>query len=99
VASPTPTICECMDVQTTDTETTITIESRRWRIRGLERNTAMGVMKVNIMVFHERTDRFHVDTFDLYHARSRRTFTAEAAEEIGAAEPQLRSDLGQVLLK
>ena len=56
-------------------------------------------MKVNLMVFNTRTDRFHVDSFDLYHARSRRTFLAEAAEEIGAAEPQFRSDLGQVLLK
>ena len=99
VVSPAPNISDGLDVQATDTETTITIESRRWRIRGLQRNTASGVMKVNIMVFHERTERFHVDTFDLYHARSRRTFTAEAAEEIGAAEPQLRSDLGQVLLR
>ena len=73
--------------------------SRRWRIRGLDRNTVSGVMKVNLMLFNERTDRFHVDTFDLYHARSRRTFLAEAAEEIGGAEPQLRSDLGKVLLK
>ncbi|MEO8271604.1 MAG: hypothetical protein ABI557_17915, partial [Aureliella sp.] len=46
-----------------------------------------------------RNDLFHVDTFDLYHARSRRTFLAEAADETGAAEAQLRSDLGQVLLK
>ena len=98
-ASPTPAASDGLDVQASDTETTITIESRRWRIRGLDRNTMAGVMRVNVMVFNERSDRFHVDTFDLYHARSRRTFLAEAAEEIGAAESQLRSDLGQVLLK
>ena len=58
-----------------------------------------GVMKVNLLIYNERTDRFHVDNFDLYHARSRRTFTMEAADEIGASESQLRSDLGRVLLK
>ena len=97
--TPAPRASEGLDVQASDTETTITIESRRWRIRGLDRNTVVGVMRVNVMVFNERSDRFHVDTFDVYHARSRRTFLAEAAEEIGAAESQLRSDLGQVLLK
>ena len=56
-------------------------------------------MKVNLLIYNERTDRFHVDNFDLYHARSRQTFTMEAADEIGASESQLRSDLGRVLLK
>ena len=56
-------------------------------------------MKVNLLIYNERTDRFHVDNFDLYHARSRRTFTMEAADEIGASEAQIRSDLGRVLLK
>ena len=78
---------------------TITTEWRRYRIRGLERNTLPGVMKVNLLIYNERTERFHVDNFDLYHARSRRTFTMEAADEIGSSESQLRSDLGRVLLK
>ncbi len=56
-------------------------------------------MKVNLLIYNERTARFHVDNFDLYHARSRRTFTMESADEIGASESQLRSDLGRVLLK
>jgi hypothetical protein len=81
----------------TDTEVTIEIETRRWRIRGLDRNTISGVMKVNVLVFHN--GRFHVDTLDVYHARSRRSFLAEAADEVGAAEGTLRSDLGRVLLK
>lgn len=99
LTSPVPAANDNLDVISSNTETTITIETRRWRIRGLDRNTVAGVMKVNVMVFNTRSDLFHVDTFDLYHARSRRTFLAEAAEEIGAAEPQLRGDLGQVLLK
>ena len=56
-------------------------------------------MQVNLLTYNERTDRFHVDSFDLYHLRSRRTFTLEATDEIGASESQLRSDLGRVLLK
>ena len=101
--SPLPRQCrrsvDEFEVESTEAETTITIETRRWRIRGLERNTIPGVMKLNIMVTNTLSERFHVDSFDLYHARGRRTFLAEAADEIGAAEPQLRGDLGRVLLK
>ena len=78
---------------------TITIETRRWRIRGLDRNPTIGVLKLNVMVFNERSDRFHVDTLDLCHARSRRVFLKECGEEIGVSERELRHDLGRVLLK
>jgi len=98
-ASPVPIKLDDLQVTTTVDEITITTEWRRYRIRGLERNTLPGVMRINILVYNERTERFHVDCFDLYHARSRRMFTMEAADEIGADESQLRSDLGRVLLK
>ena len=99
LASPVPIKLDDLQVTLTATEITITTEWRRYRVRGLERNILPGVMKVNLLIFNERTDRFHVDNFDLYHSRSRRVFTAEAADEIGADESQLRSDLGRVLLK
>ncbi len=51
------------------------------------------------MVFNDRNDRFHVDTLDLYHARSRRVFLKEAGQEIAVSEHELRGDLGRVLLK
>ncbi len=98
-ASPVPIKLDDLQVTVTAADITITTEWRRYRIRGLERNKLPGVMKVNLLIYNERTDRFHVDNFDLYHARSRRTFTMEAADEIGASESQLRSDLGRVLLK
>ena len=98
-ASPTPAIIDDVQVERSETEVTLTIESRRWRIRSLERNTTIGVLKVNVMVFNDRNDRFHVDTLDLYHARSRRVFLKEAGEEIAVNEHELRSDLGRVLLK
>jgi DNA primase len=99
IASPVPIKLDDLQVVTTEDEITITTEWRRYRVRGLERNTMAGVMRVNLLVYNERTDRFHVDCFDLYHARSRRMFTMEAADEIGADEAQLRGDLGRVLLK
>jgi len=51
------------------------------------------------MVFNERNERFHVDTLDLYHSRSRRVYLKEAGEETALSENELRSDLGRVLLK
>ena len=51
------------------------------------------------MVFNDRTDRFHVDTLDLCHARSRRVFLKECGDEIGVGESDLRSDLGRITLK
>jgi DNA primase len=96
-ASPVPVFAEELPTTVTDTEVTIEIENRHWRIRGLDRNSIGGVMKVNLLVTHN--EHFHVDTLDLYHARSRRSFLAEAAHEVGAAENTLRTDLGRVLLK
>ena len=99
IASPVPAPVDDLPVDTDDHQTVITIENRRWRVRGLDRNTTIGVMKVNVMVFNERTDRLHVDTLDLCHARSRRLFLKECGEEISVSENELRSDVVQVLLK
>ncbi len=48
-------------------------DARRWRVRGLPKNLAVGVLKVNVMVSDEE-GRFHVDTLDLYAARARAVF-------------------------
>jgi hypothetical protein len=97
--SPVPAAVDDLDVEQSATEVTIAIEDRRWRVRGLDRNPTIVVLKVNVMVFNDRTDRFHVDTLDLYHARSRRVYLKEAAEEVGGSENDLHRDIGQVLLK
>ncbi len=99
LASPTPTPIDDIDVAQSETEITLRIETRRYRVRGLDRNTTSGVMKINLLVFNERNDRFHVDTLDLYHSRARRVFLKEASEETAISESELRSDLGRVLLK
>ncbi len=61
----------------TETEVVLTFATRKWRIRGLPKNLAVGVLKVNVMV--SENDMFHVDTLDLYQARSRGLFVQQAA--------------------
>ncbi len=73
-------------------------DARRWRVRGLPKNLAVGVLKVNVMVSAE-DGRFHVDTLDLYAARARAVFVQQASSELGIAEGVLKTDLGRVLLK
>ncbi|MFN9503672.1 MAG: CHC2 zinc finger domain-containing protein [Rubrivivax sp.] len=73
-------------------------DARRWRVRGLPKNLAVGVLKVNVMVSAE-DGRFHVDTLDLYAARARAVFIQQAAAELGAGDGLLKTDLGRVLLK
>ena len=72
-------------------------KARRWRVRGLAKNLAYEVLKVNVLV--AVAQNFHVDTFDLYAARARAAYLTQAAAELGAAEDVLKSDLGRVLLK
>jgi DNA primase len=73
-------------------------QARRWRVRGLPKNLAVGVLKVNVMVSAD-DGRFHVDTLDLYAARARAVFIQQAVSELGRSEGVLKTDLGRVLLK
>src|SRR5690606_21944339 len=57
-----------------------------------------GILKVNLLVRREGAG-FHVDTLELYSARHRTAFVKMAAEEVGAEERVLKSDLGGLLLK
>jgi hypothetical protein len=83
--------------ETNEAETVITFGDRRWRIRGLARNLAYDVMKVNLLV--ACGEAFHVDMLDLYNARARASFLAQAAIELQMGEPVLKADLGRVLGK
>ena len=71
-------------------------DARRYRVRGLAKNLAVDVLKVNLMV--STGDAFHVDTLDLYGAKPRGHYIAQAAQEIGIDERILKADLGRVLL-
>ena len=76
---------------------TMQLGHRRYRVRGLSKNLAFDQMKVNVLA---TTDKgMYVDTFDLYVARHRRQFIAQAAIELGVEEQTIKKDLGRVLLE
>ena len=90
----------------TDDEARFLFGARRYRARGLRRNSSFGVLKVNLMATREG-DFFegspltglHADTFDLYLSRSRALFERDAARELGVKDEVVKRDLCAVLKK
>lgn len=78
-------------------EIVVSVEDRRYRVRGLEKNTSVEILKVNVLT--SREEGFHVDKLDLYAARPRAAFVKLAAVEMGVKEELVKRDLGRVLLK
>lgn len=83
--------------QVRDHEIVLTFGERRYRVRGLTKNLAYEVLKVNVMV--TIGERFFVDTFDVYAAKPRASFIAQAAIELQLPEEILKTDLGRLLLQ
>ena len=96
-ASPVPPPVPEVPVEVSEHEVVLKLGDRRYRVRGLAKNLAYDVMKVNLLA--GRADAFHVDTLDLYSARQRRAFEKATAAELGMEEGSVRSDLGKVLMK
>ena len=69
---------------------------RHYRVRGLAKNTDLEALRVNVLV--ARAERLHVDSLDLYSARSRAVYVTQAAAELAVSEETIRHDLGRVLL-
>ncbi|MCP4897527.1 MAG: toprim domain-containing protein [bacterium] len=86
-----------LEAEITETEILIHLNSRRWRIRGLNRNTSYEHLRINLLV--GEGERYHVDNLDLYSARHRVAFLKQASAELGVKPELLKKDLGQVLLK
>ncbi|MBN2193769.1 MAG: toprim domain-containing protein [Polyangiaceae bacterium] len=80
-----------------DDEVVYRFGDRRWRIRGLAKNTAPEALKVNVLVARDGGG-FHVDGLELYSARQRGHFVRLASEKLGVEERILKRDLGAVLL-
>jgi DNA primase len=78
-------------------EVTITQGDRRYRVLGLEKNTVIGILRLNVLV--TRDERLHVDTFDLYSSRHRMMYSKQAGEELGVKEEVVSRDLGRMLWK
>ena len=92
-------------------EVVVPLGDRRYRLRGLKKNLAWGVLKLNVLVTREGQEAealfappsplsgFFVDTLDLYSARQRAAFEKQAAHELGLTEETIKRDLGQLLRK
>ena len=80
-----------------ESEVVLTFGDRRYRVRGLARNLSYDVLKVNVLV--AKAESFFVDTLDLYAARARAAYIAQAAVELMLPEDVIKTDLGRVLQK
>jgi hypothetical protein len=96
-ASPVPAAPQEAEAQVGENELTISFGNRRYRVRGFQNNSTFDVLRINVLVTN--TTGMHVDTFDLYSHRHRKTFQETVAAELHVEEAVIRKDLGRVLLK
>ena len=105
-ASPLPSPPAEPPAEVRGDELVLRLGDRRWRVRGVGRATTFDTLRVNVLV--SRGDvvpsagggvPLHVDTLDLYSAKQRVVFCAQAAAELGVPEEVVRRDLGSVLLR
>jgi len=66
-------------------------------VRGLEKNHSSQQLKVNILV--NRDELVHLDTLDLYKARSRTMFIKATATELYIDTDVIKRDIGRLLLQ
>jgi len=83
--------------ETNEREIAVTFGDRRYRVRGLAKNTSYEVLRVNVLVKNE--NGVHVDSFDLYAAKARQLYAKAAASELGVEDAVVQRDLGRLLLK
>ncbi|TAL41058.1 MAG: toprim domain-containing protein, partial [Salinibacterium sp.] len=76
-------------------ETELGIGDRRYRVRGLAKNTGFESLRVSLRA--ACGERWHLDTLDLCSARQRDAFVAAAAVETGLKAELIKRDLGKVL--
>jgi DNA primase len=101
---PTGTVVPVRDVPVEVSGETVYVSlgERRYRILGLAKNLAPGVLRVNVMVTGTNArgeTRLHVDTLDLYAARLRAIFAKQAAKELGHKEESIERELATLVLK
>lgn len=70
--------------------------ARAYRVRGLARNLSAESLKVTVRV--SSGEHLHVDTLDLYQARSRSAFIKAAALELGVSESVISGDCAALVL-
>jgi DNA primase len=77
-------------------EVRLTRATRAYRVRGLVRNLSAESLKITLRV--SSGDHLHVDTLDLYQARSRSAFIKAAALELGVSESVITGDCSALVL-
>ncbi len=78
-------------------EINIKLGKRSYRVRGLDKNTNLNQLKINILVTHE--DGMYVDTVDLYAAKARQTFIKQSSLELCLKEEIIKKDIAKIFLK
>lgn len=84
-------------VETKNDEVHLCIDTRSYRIRGLQKNNSSQQLKVNILA--KRDELVHLDTLDLYKARSRSSFIKATATELFTDNDVIKRDIGTMLLQ
>ena len=94
--SPLPkALTDSVDCEIKEHEIMLGIGDRTYRIRGLNRNTTEGQLKINLMACNE--NGFHTDTLELYQAKQRQVFINQACIELRVKDEVIKKDLGKVL--
>lgn len=76
----------------------LTSGPRVWRVRGWQKQRQPEAMKVNVQVRDSLTGAFHVDSLDMYHARSRQNYVSTAATELACEQSVIKRECGRLLL-
>ncbi len=84
-------------LETKGSEVHLTIDTRHYRIRGLEKNMSSHQLQVNILA--TRDGLVHMDTLDLCKAKARVSFVKATASELFIDEQVIKKDVGTLLLQ
>ncbi len=96
LAHPCALVAKEVDIQVTETEILITLGDRVYRVRGLDKNTGVDQLKIQLLA--RKGDAFHMDRLDLYSSKQRQVFINQACVELGVKDEVIKKDLGKVLL-
>jgi DNA primase catalytic core len=80
-------------------EVTVTMGPRVYRMLGLEKNTSLGTMRVNVRVSGANARGewlYHGDTLDMELARQRSVFIKQTAHELGVKEETIHREVGKL---
>ncbi|HIB9847739.1 TPA: CHC2 zinc finger domain-containing protein, partial [Escherichia coli] len=76
----------------------LTCGPRVWRVRGWQKQRQPETMKVSVQIRDSLTGAFHVDSLDMYHARSRQSYVSTAATELACEQSVIKRECGHLLL-